>query len=376
VDHAKSGVLIVGGGPAGLATAIALARHHIAAIVIERTVYADLRIGEHLSPSGVMKLRALDTGSRLRLEGHAPSAGVESCWGSATASHMDYFRHPAQRGVNLSRPRFDAELAGACESAGAKVLRGATLLEAHATASGWDAVVSHDGETRHFSVMLIVDASGRGATFARRQGARVRAEDRQIAVACLADRIDGDSDTRSTIETVEAGWWYSAPIGSERRIVMLVTDDDLLPKDEDRVDWWLRELGRTTWLPHGFGGDCRPKRLVLRSARSQRLNAMSGANWLAVGDAAMAFDPLSSQGIVKAFDHAQRAAASIAEYFAGNGRALQQLASEFEAEYAAYWATRASYYRMETRWRGSPFWQRRHAEAASARQPVPLAQGH
>ena len=40
--------------------------------------------------------------------------------------------------------------------------------------------------------------------------------------------------------------------------------------------------------------------------------------WLAVGDAAIAFDPLTSQGIAKALDHGKRAAASIAAYLAGD----------------------------------------------------------
>jgi flavin-dependent dehydrogenase len=353
--------LIIGGGPAGLATAIALARLRIGAVVVERTAYADLRVGEHLAPAGVLKLRALDAGSHLRLESHGVSAGVDAYWGSETASHMDYFRYPGQRGVNLSRPRFDAELARACERCGATVLREASLVHAHPGDSGWDVSVAVNGDTRHFAVGLIVDASGRAATFARRQGARVRAEDRQIAIACFAEHVEGGTDTRSTVETVETGWWYSAPIGTERRIVMLVTDDDLLPKEEDRHAWWLRELARTTRLPHGFREDRVPGGLVLRSARSQHLDAMCGMNWLAVGDAAMAFDPLSSQGIVKAFDHAFRAASSIAAHFAGDADALQRLASGLEAEYAAYRATQARYYRIETRWRASPFWRRRHA---------------
>ena len=49
-------VLIIGGGPAGLATALELAHQHIAAVVIERSAYDDLRIGEHLTPLGVLQL--------------------------------------------------------------------------------------------------------------------------------------------------------------------------------------------------------------------------------------------------------------------------------------------------------------------------------
>jgi flavin-dependent dehydrogenase len=358
-------VLIIGGGPAGLATAIALARLGIGAVVVERTAYADLRVGEHLAPAGVLKLRALDSGSYHRLDSHGGSAGVDAYWGSDTASHMDYFRHPGQRGVNLSRPRFDAELALACERSGATVLREASLLHAHPGDSGWDVSVAAGGDARQFAVSLIVDASGRAATFARRQGARVQADDRQIAIACFADHMSAGTDTRSTVETVETGWWYTAPIGPERRIVMLVTDDDLLPREEDRRAWWLRELAQTTQLPHGLREDCVPGMLVLRSARSQHLDAMCGMNWLAVGDAAMAFDPLSSQGIVKAFDHAFRAASSIAAHFAGDAHALQRLASELEAEYAAYRARQAGYYGIETRWRASAYWQRRHAKTAA-----------
>jgi flavin-dependent dehydrogenase len=355
-------VLIVGGGPAGLATAIALARHRVAAVVVERSAYADTRIGEHLSPAGVMRLRALDAASHLRLEGHAASDGVEAYWGSDTPNHMDYFRHPGQRGVNLSRPQFDAELACACERAGATVLRGATLLHARATDSGWDADVAVSGESRRLSAALIVDASGRAATFARRQGARVKAEDRQIAIACVVARAPGDIATRSTVETVETGWWYSAPIGADRRIIMLVTDDDLLPGPDDRVAWWRRELARTAHLPRGLTDDPAPEQLVYRSARSQHLDTMCGTNWLAIGDAAMAFDPLSSQGIVKAFEHAQRATASIVACLAGDAQALRRLASEFGDEYAAYREMRAAYYRLETRWRGAPFWRRRRGE--------------
>ena len=96
-------------------------------MVIERTVYDDFRVGEHLQPAVVLQLRALDRGSKMSLDSHLVSAGVEAYWGSATANHMDYFLHPGQHGLNLSRPRFDADLARACERSGATVLRSASL---------------------------------------------------------------------------------------------------------------------------------------------------------------------------------------------------------------------------------------------------------
>jgi flavin-dependent dehydrogenase len=87
---------------------------------------------------------------------------------------------------------------------------------------------------------------------------------------------------------------------------------------------------------------------------------MCGLSWLAIGDAAMAFDPLASQGIAKALDHGERAALHIAAHLAGDASSLPTLALSLEREYAAYRATRASYYRIEKRWLQSAFWKRRH----------------
>jgi 2-polyprenyl-6-methoxyphenol hydroxylase-like FAD-dependent oxidoreductase len=67
VIHRGYSVLIVGGGPAGLATAIELSRFGICALVIERSDYDDVRVGEHLQPSAVLQLNAIEYRSTLRL---------------------------------------------------------------------------------------------------------------------------------------------------------------------------------------------------------------------------------------------------------------------------------------------------------------------
>jgi len=73
----------------------------------------------------------------------------------------------------------------------------------------------------------------------------------------------------------------------------------------------------------------------------------------------MAFDPMASQGIAKAFAHGKRAAADIALHLAGEASFLERLALNLEREYTAYRATRADYYRIEKRWSRSMFWNRR-----------------
>ena len=361
MSHSGYQVLVVGGGPAGLATATYLARRGLAAMVIERSAYDDVRIGEHLHPGGVLQLRTIDS-SMLAPAAHFASAGVVAYWGSDTPNHIDYFLHTGQHGLNLSRPRFDADLASACEMSGATVARSALLVSAVRTGSTWDVEIVVDGTIRRLPVSVIVDATGRAATFARRQGATVCADDRQIALAAFANGSHTKpAHTRSVVEATEIGWWYAAPIGPARSICMLVTDHDLAPdRTINRHAWWLGQLGRTTQLSDYLQDFAPSSCLVVRSARSQHLDVASGIGWLAVGDAAMAFDPLASQGIVKALEQGKRAASSIVAYLSGDVSSLERFGLQLQREYTAYRATRADYYRVEMRWAQSTFWKRRH----------------
>src|SRR5258708_19661440 len=78
--------------------------------------------------------------------------------------------------------------------------------------------------------------------------------------------------------------------------------------------WWRGELSRTGQLAYRFRDSGASCQLVIRSARSQRVEPPCGIGWFAVGDAAMAFDPMSSQGIAKALDHGKRAPPDIASH--------------------------------------------------------------
>lgn len=78
-----------------------------------------------------------------------------------------------------------------------------------------------------------------------------------------------------------------------------------------------------------------------------------------MGDAAIAFDPLSSQGVYKALESGINAARAIQNYFAGDDTALQDYAVEVQREFDNYLLMRSEYYGRETRWPHSIFWQRR-----------------
>jgi flavin-dependent dehydrogenase len=84
-----------------------------------------------------------------------------------------------------------------------------------------------------------------------------------------------------------------------------------------------------------------------------------GDGWLAVGDAAFSFDPLSSQGILTALYSGMKAGEALVEHLSGNPDALANYDHRLAAIYNAYLRNRSMYYMLEARWAERPFWRRR-----------------
>jgi flavin-dependent dehydrogenase len=110
----------------------------------------------------------------------------------------------------------------------------------------------------------------------------------------------------------------------------------------------------------------------LGSANSSRLSSVVGSSWLAVGDAAVSFDPLSSQGIITALECGIDAAAAIGRHLSGDREAFGDYAVRLTDRYRRYLVERAQFYGAERRWPTSPFWRRRQAHRAWLPAPKPL----
>jgi flavin-dependent dehydrogenase len=140
-----------------------------------------------------------------------------------------------------------------------------------------------------------------------------------------------------------------------------MTDADLYKRASKGIpSYWQLQLRKTIHTRSRVRRDGQAPAPVVVAANSSRLNRSVGKNWLAVGDAASAFDPLSAQGVHKAMESGLRAAQSIIDHWSGDESALQNYARDVDHRFHSYLQLRQAYYTQEKRWPDSTFWHRRH----------------
>ena len=326
-----------------------------------------------MPPAARQPLVSLGVWEKFLADKHAPSFGIQSAWGQADLYENDFIFNPHGPGWHVDRARFDAMLARSAEEAGAKLYRRARLLACAQTADGnWQIEIGC--ETRRYNVRahFVIDATGRASAFARRQGARRITDDQLVGIVGFfaPKSASFTPNSQTLVEAVEQGWWYSAVLPDSRIITAFMTDADLYARASKRsVEYWQQQLRKA---PHTCSRTKArtlvPGHLIL-AANTSRLDHVAGKNWLAVGDAAMALDPLSSLGVYNALQSGLIAAQAIDSSLTGDATTLQKYAAGVEADYDACLKTRAKYYAEETRWPGSPFWQRRtEGEAEQIRE--------
>jgi flavin-dependent dehydrogenase len=364
-------VLVIGGGPAGAATALACAASGTRVTVVERSARDAARVGETLPPDAAPLLRRLGIWECFVRDGHLPSPGVVSAWGDEQPYESDFIFSPYGSGWHVDRRRFDAMLATAAEERGAVVHRDARVLTCSPDPSGgWRVEVQSRGQTSCLRASFVVDATGRASWLSRRLGARRLDRDRLVGVVGVfsASAAGPAGDPRLLLEAAEHGWWYSALMPNDRLTVAYMTDRDLLPQAPRDLDgFWSARRRQTTHTRRRLGAAAPQSALRIVSAESYRMDPAGGADWLAVGDAAMAWDPLSSQGVRKALESAFAAADTAGAARAGLTARAAEYVDGVARDFERYCRLRAWYYGQVWRWPGSLFWKRRQVAPGGER---------
>jgi flavin-dependent dehydrogenase len=363
---ARTEVAVIGGGPAGAAAALALARLGIATVLVAASAMHP-SVGETLPPAARPVLDRLGLRQIVEGEGYLPSLGNWSVWGTAEPWGRDFIFNCHGHGWHLDRRGFDALLRAAARNAGAHLVSGTTLIgSAPMPGGGFRLHLAQRGE---FAARLVLDATGRAAVFARQRGVRRRAFDRLVGIAAyVVRRTEAPHEPAVTfVEATAEGWWYSAPLPRDRMVAVLMTDAGLARSGATSLEGWLDRLAAA---PHTaarlsrFGAGLASPPVVVPAA-SGRLDHFCDRDWLAIGDAAASRDPLSSEGIVEALRNGTSAGVAVHGALGGAHDALAAAAAGLEERWRAYRRAHAKYYAIEQRWPEAPFWRQRHRLSAS-----------
>ncbi|MFS8055931.1 tryptophan 7-halogenase [Rhizobium sp. BR 317] len=358
-------VVVVGAGPAGAATALLLAPFHQTLLVdraeMDDRVQPVARIGESLPAATRRLLQDMGLWEDFQNQGHVPCYGTRSVWGGPQAIWADSIRDPDGPGWHLDRARFDAWLRRSATDRGAALVAPAQAVDLVSTADGWQLTLLRHGRRLTVGSRFLVDAGGRTAPLAKMLGHHHRLGDR---LACCWCRGISSGDAGVTVTIAEpGGWWYTAPLPSGRRVLAFHTDADLpVAKELAGVENLLARARRQTDLasllstvgfqPIGHAGYC--------AAHSSWMEAAAGPGWLAVGDAALACDPLSSQGLLNALYSGLMAVRAVRRGLAGDTDAFADYVQTMARVVDAYREHLAAWYALESRWPDQPFWRRRH----------------
>ena len=348
-------VAMIGGGASGSAVALSLLRAGVDSVcIVEKSDFSEPRIGETIPPDANVLLSELGVQKAFAAQGHMPCYGSHSLWGSRQLGHNDFLTSPYGHGWHLDRARFDKMLLDQA------VERQATLVSGDCTSirSKGDRITGAliDGDL--IEANWFVDATGRDAMLSRACGVVRAFDDRQTVIWARFRVADHPLGNSTWLEAVPYGWWYGAELPHGEAIVALGTDPHVA-KSRGLYDvrtWAVALSGTDLIAPKIAKAQLIPNSFRITSSHSYLTEQVAGANWFAVGDAASAFDPLSSAGIYKALSTGQRAAAAIMSPGTADAGAYQAYVKD---SYAEYLRMKAELYAAEDRWTDQPFWRNR-----------------
>jgi flavin-dependent dehydrogenase len=344
-------ITIVGAGPAGSVLALLAARARYRVLLVEKSQFDKPRFGETAPP----ELRQALTRVGLENLAQAPfcrdAPEVLSVWGSDEPRSRHHIFSPYGRGLHLDRRAFDEALALAARDAGADLKLGCAARFAVQPRSGY--IVQLSTGERFLSNAAIL-ATGRaggglGLPYVRQY------LDNHVAVAARFSSPVGRVDSRTVIEAVPGGWFYLAALPSNEIVAVFITLATLVPSERHaRLRWWLEALAQTTVVRSALNRCRLPKSLSVANARASFARSTAGDRWFAIGDARIAPDPLSGQGIIWAIDDAASAMELLRRM------EWRDLAQEMRArtlrEVEAYLFERSRVYLSEQRFKNDAYW--------------------
>ena len=159
------------------------------------------------------------------------------------------------------------------------------------------------------------------------------------------------------VESFPNGWGTVSSIDDKVNVISLFTEK-LCSSLKELKDYgcWFDFLKQTSFLKK-FLVDDSPRRIIFSDASSSILSKVSGDNWLAIGDAAMSFDPIASHGTSNALYCADLSSKVIESFLKDGSRdSILHYNTTLNKIFKEYLFQKTNLYKTENRWRDQQFW--------------------
>ena len=352
MSRTSSDVLVVGGGPAGAATAFFLAQRGLDVVLLDRAHFPrDKPCAEYLSPQASRILEAMGALSIVENAGPAQLGGMlvrapsgDRIQGDFAAAHgFSGFR---DRGLAIRRRILDEILVERARAAGVRVVEGARITDLVRDDAGrvtGARVLGADAADGSHSARIVIGADGLRSIVARRLGvARRLPWPRRIAFVAHYRGVTGIGD-RGEMHVEKEGYLGIADVGGGlTNVALVVPMARVRAIDTDpaaHLDRWLREHAQ---LAGRFVGAERVSRVSATGPFASAVRRAWAPGAALVGDAADFFDPFTGEGIYAALRGGELLAPFVAESLAASSArdadaALAAYDRERRREFAGKW---------------------------------------
>ncbi|ABC29903.1 dehydrogenase [Hahella chejuensis KCTC 2396] len=364
-DQRRRDVIILGAGPAGSALARLLRPTHDV-LVIERraTVETGPRIGESLPGAASVLLRKLDLWERFLQGPHLQRGSALSVWDTEFPVWRDALLDPSGPGWLLDRRGFDQLLYQGAIDAGARIITGCRQIDIDRRESVWR-IQSPHLDSPH-TAQVLIDATGRSGAIARRLGAPRQGDDDLLCAFAFLPCLPNDQEATLRTCADANGWWYSARIPHGKRVLAYHFDAHDPLRHQWREPRAFLNLARRHAILREVIADSEPESLRYHPAGAAMLDltasqtqALAQQGLMAIGDALIAFDPISSQGLFHCLASAVSAANAINKGFPFKADAWEAYRAEMLRVAERYQTHLRLTYAGPKRFAHSPFWAKR-----------------